>query len=115
MYCTVNPGEQHVSVIISLNGGEGQNAQPAYKYRRLRKILTRYPALDAAMHNQKAECNAAEGPGQAEISLKQDHRVTETFFFSLMCLRNESNGTRDLSSDRSCFFYCQVEVVHFTK
>lgn len=84
---TVYPGEQHISVIISLNGGEGQNAQSAYKYRRLREILTRYPAFDAAMHDQKAKGDTAEGPGQTEISLKQDHRVPKAFFFGLVRLK----------------------------
>lgn len=86
---TVYPGEQHISVIISLNGGEGQNAQSAYKYRRLREILTRYPAFDAAMHDQKAKGDTAEGPGQTEISLKQDHRVPKAFFFGLVRLKKK--------------------------
>lgn len=74
-------------MIISLNGGEGQNAQSAYKYRRLREILTRYPAFDAAVHDQKAKGDTAEGPGQTEISLKQDHRVPKAFFFGLVRLK----------------------------
>lgn len=74
-------------MIISLNGGEGQNAQSAYEYRRLREILTRYPAFDAAMHDQKAKGDTAEGPGQTEISLKQDHRVPKAFFFGLVRLK----------------------------
>lgn len=82
--CTVNPGEQDVTVIISLHSGEGQDAEAAHEDRCLREILPSYPALDATVHDQQTESHAAKGPREPQISLEQNDHVPETLLLRLM-------------------------------
>lgn len=48
---TVNPREHHISVIISLDCSESEDAKSAYEDSCLREILAGYPALDATMND----------------------------------------------------------------
>lgn len=78
-------------MIISLNRGKREDAESANEDGRLREILSGYPALDAAMNDQKTECHAADGPSQSKVSLQQNDRIAETFLFDLMCLHTRES------------------------
>lgn len=78
-------------MVISLNGGESENTKSAHKDSRLCEILAGYPAFNAPMNDQKAECYAAESPSESKVSLQQDNRIPKTFFLNLMRLREEKS------------------------
>jgi len=69
----VDPGEEHVAVVRSADGGERQHGQAAHEDGRLAEVLARDAALHGVAHHHQAEGGAAQGPRQAQVRLQQYH------------------------------------------
>lgn len=81
---TINPHEQKIRLIVSIDGRQRQHRQSTHEHCSLTQILSRNSALNAVLHNKQPEDAATNDPRAAQVNLQHQNFVAQLVGRNLM-------------------------------